>query len=145
MKPEPGANAKDPLPTGTFRNSENEGWDDLNFGNKTGGQSSARGFGYEANVTGGGMSSKRPARNDDFDIVDNILDEFEEAKGIESTKKRPATAGIGFENKRESLWSASGNNAAHSKKPALKDDLDDLVDDDDDFDNAISANKGSRH
>lgn len=34
-KPDPAANLKDPQPTGTFRNSENnDGWDDLNFGQK---------------------------------------------------------------------------------------------------------------
>lgn len=38
-KPEPGAAANNPgagqpMPTGTFRNSENDGWEDLNFGEK---------------------------------------------------------------------------------------------------------------
>ena len=39
VKPEPAVTKQtsaaannDPLPTGTFRNSENDGWDDLNFG-----------------------------------------------------------------------------------------------------------------
>jgi len=44
-------------------------------------------------------------------VLDNILDEIEEAKGIKSTSKRPQTGGnSGIGNKRESLWSAGGGN-----------------------------------
>ena len=33
--------------------------------------------------------------DDEFDMIDNILDDIEEQKGIESTNTRPKTAGVG--------------------------------------------------
>ena len=75
-KPEPAAanaNAGQPMPTGTFRNSENDGWEDLNFGEKQ----RENKFGASGRYKPGGlMSSKSPALDDDDDILDNMLDDI---------------------------------------------------------------------
>ena len=42
-----------------------------------------------------GLGSRRSgSKAEEEDIVDNILDDIEEKKGIESTKPRPKTAGL---------------------------------------------------
>ena len=46
-------NNNDPLPTGTFRNSENDGWDDLNFGEAKKSSSGHQNFGGGNNYTSG--------------------------------------------------------------------------------------------
>ena len=78
VKPEPAAanaGAGQPMPTGTFRNSENDGWEDLNFGESKPKNSNRFGAsgGYKA---GGLLSSKSPAADDEDDILDNMLDDI---------------------------------------------------------------------
>ena len=99
VRPEPtaaGAAAPDThMPTGTFRNSENDGWEDLNFGAgikspglQATGSRLGSGGGYTYNK--GVISSKKPL--DDEDDIDNLLDNMAEERGIEpigSTSKRP--------------------------------------------------------
>ena len=67
------------MPTGTFRNSENDGWEDLNFGekNKSGRQDNSNRFGASGGYKAGGlMSSKSPPDDDEDDILDNMLDDI---------------------------------------------------------------------
>ena len=76
---DPGA----PHPTGTFRQMEDEdGWQDLGFGNDEP-LNSNRGSRFGATGTsfrsGGGGAKKD---EDEFDLVDNILDDLEDKKGI---------------------------------------------------------------
>lgn len=144
---------EDPMPTGTFRaNSENDGWDDLNYAEKTGGRdSSSRGYGNTGGNKYGLLSSKKKQPDED-DLVDDILDNLTAEKEIEQVdQRRPKTAAGGgnFENKRESLWSAGGPNNRNgfgnvgtgSKYGADEDDDDDLdVFGDGDDDDALSDN-----
>lgn len=89
-KPEPKPAAaqlkhEDPMPTGTFRNnSENDGWDDLNFAEKTGGRdSSSRGFGNTGGNNRLGLLSSKKKQPDDDDLVDDILDNLTAEKEID--------------------------------------------------------------
>ena len=77
-----------PQPTGTFKDNEPDdgGWGKVNKAPNSRGSYTAA--------------------DDDFDMIDNILDDIEEKKGIESTNNaRPKTANVGGHEKKESLWS----------------------------------------
>lgn len=168
-KPEPGAaenpGAGQPMPTGTFRNSENDGWDDLNFGEskqKTGGSGAGNNrFGASAGYKPGGILSSKNAMDDD-DILDNMLDDIAQAKGMDPVSKRPQTAAVNsnFNDRKESLWSAGGPNAGRPINQGtaskyggmdLEDDLAGFGDDDEDemlgsgLNKMSSANKASSH
>ena len=83
------------MPTGTFRNSENDGWEDLNFGERN--KSNENRFGASGGYKPGGvMSSKRTGGGmvDDDDILDNMLDDIAQAKGMDPVSKRPQTAAV---------------------------------------------------
>lgn len=105
----------------------------------------------------GSTNSKRKANDDDdFDIVDNILDEMTEAKGLDpldhpGRPRTTAASGGGFGNKRESLWSAAGpNNGRPSNvvgtgsKYGAGDDLDDLIDEGDDLGSGLKLSAGNQ-
>ena len=104
--------------------------------------------GSAARKTGGGigMLSSKKAADDDFDIVDDILDNLTAEKDMEPIgSRRPQTAANNFNNRKESLWSAGGPAARNQPNnmgtgsaygAPLDDDLDGLGDDDDD-DNAL--------
>lgn len=81
------------MPTGTFRNSENDGWEDLNFGekNKSGHQDNSNRFGASGGYKAGGLlSSKNQAVEESDDILDNMLDDIAQAKGMDPVStKRP--------------------------------------------------------
>ena len=81
-------------PTGTFREVDGVTKDDDGWGNLNSGRGSAL-----------GARSRGSKADQEFDVLDNILDEIEEKKGIESTKQRPKTAAPEH-HKHESLWSA---------------------------------------
>ena len=92
VKPEPVAanpGAGQPMPTGTFRNSENDGWEDLNFGEKPRSGNNENRFGASGGYKPGGLSSKRAGMDDDDDILDNMLDDIAQAKGMDPVSKRP--------------------------------------------------------
>ena len=126
---DPGA----PQPTGTFRqmdkSADEDGWQDLGFGNDEP-LNSNRGSRFGATGTsfrsGGGKKDE-----DEFDLVDNILDDLEDKKGIESTKRadgvqqkeRAKTAGPSNNRTKESLWSA-----AQGADPNSHNEIDDLAD-----------------
>lgn len=70
------------------------------------------GGGYQrGNAIGGGSRfAAKPKDDDDFDLVDDILDNLTADKEEE---KRPKTAGVanhGVDARKESLWSAGGPN-----------------------------------
>ena len=138
------------MPTGTFRNSENDGWEDLNFGDSK--PRNENKFGASGGYKPGGVSSKRAGIVDDDDILDNMLDDIAEAKGMDPVSKRPQTAAVSsnFNNRKESLWSAGGPNArgnyANNQGTGSKyggvdldDDLDGLDDDEDDDEDMLGS------
>ena len=109
-----------PQPTGTFREHENAK-DDIGWGEipSSGGRMGA----------GGPKSRGSKADEDEFDVVENILDDIEEKKGIESTKPRAKTAGIQSDHqKHESLWSAGfgAGKGQNSSRHEVGEDLDEL-------------------
>ena len=77
-----------------------------------------------------GPKSRGSKADDEDDLLENILDDIEEKKGIESTKARPKTAAVEHQ-KHESLWSAGfgagrGQTSSRHEPGEDLDELDDL-------------------
>ena len=87
-------NAGAPLPTGTFRENDNkkedDGWGRIANSSGRKKDDGWGGFGSGRPQTGGPKSGSKADEEDD--LLENILDDIEEKKGIETTKPRPKTA-----------------------------------------------------
>ena len=134
VKPKQSEDAGQPLPTGTFRKQESDGWAELDFNEPT--NKHTGGFN---NTKGSFLSGGKPNIPDDDDF-ENILDDLEEKKGIASTKR--AKTAIERPGMKDSMWTAgrqTGGFRAQENNSNLNmhdelDDLDGLGDDDDDDD-----------